>query len=57
MVGVVIETGLRTAVVLPALLFLGLALVLGFDFFALALLLAFIVRSLGPLVGLMIANV
>jgi hypothetical protein len=36
---------------------LGLALVLGFDFFSLALLLAFIVRSLGPLVGPMIANV
>ena len=56
-VGVVIETVLGTAVVLVALLFLGLALVLGFDFFALALLLAFIVRSLGPLVGPMIANV
>lgn len=55
--GVVIETVLGTAVVLVALLFLGLALVLGFDFFALALLLAFIVRSLGPLVGPMIANV
>ena len=56
-VGVVIETGLGTVVVLVALLFLGLAFVLGRDFFALALLLAFMVESLGPLAGLMIANV
>ncbi len=55
--GVVIEAGLGTAVGLVVLLFLGLALVLGLDFFALALLLAFIVRSLGPLVGPMISNV
>ena len=56
-VGVVIATVLGTAVVLVALRFLGLAPVLDFDFFALALLLAFIVESLGPLVGPMIANV
>ena len=56
-VGVVIGTGLATAVVFDVLLFLGLALVLGLDFFALALLLAFIVESLGALVGPMIANV
>lgn len=56
-VGVEIETVLGTAVVLAALRFLGFALVLGFDFFALALLLAFIIESLGPLAGLMIANV
>jgi hypothetical protein len=56
-VGVVIETGLGPAVGLLVLLFLGLALVLGLDFFALALLLAFIVGSLGPLARLMIANV
>ena len=56
-VGVVIETGLGAAVTLVVLLFLGLALVLGLDFFALALLLAFIVESLGPLVGPVIANV
>jgi hypothetical protein len=56
-VGVVIETGLGVAVGLLVLLFLVLALVLGFDFFALVLLLAFIVGSLGPLAWLMIANV
>ncbi len=50
-VGVVIGIGLGTGVVLVVLLFLGLALVLGLDFFALALLLAFMVRSLGLLIG------
>lgn len=56
-VGVVIATGFGTAGLLGILFFLGLALVLGRDFFALVLLLAFIVRSLGPLAGLMIASV
>ena len=56
-VGVVNVTALGAAVALVLLLFLGFAFVLGFDFFALALLLAFIVRSLGPLAGLMIASV
>jgi hypothetical protein len=56
-VGVVIEAILGTAVGLVVLRFWGLDLVLGFDFFALALLLAFIIGSLGPLAGLMIANV
>jgi len=56
--GVVIEAGLGVAVVLVVRLFLGLALVLDLDrVFALALLLAFMVGSLGPLAGLMIADV
>jgi hypothetical protein len=57
-VGVVIEVSLGAAVVLDVRFFLGLALVLALDFvFALALLLAFMIGSLGPLAGLMIANV
>src|SRR3989442_5471660 len=56
--GVVIEAGLGVAVVLVVRLFLGLALVLDLDrVFALALLLAFMVGSLGPFAGLMIAHV
>ena len=56
--GVVIEVGVVAALVRVVRLVLGLALVLGFDFvFALALCLAFMVGSLGPLAGLMIATV
>jgi hypothetical protein len=57
-VGVVIEAGLGAADALVVRAFLDLALVLDLDFvFALDLLLAFMVGSLGPLAGLMIANV
>lgn len=57
-VGVVIGAGLGEAFVLVVRLFLGLALLFGLGFvFALALLLDFMVGSLGPLAGLMIANV
>ena len=56
--GVVIEVGLVNALARVVRFVLGLALVLDFDFvFALALCLAFMVGSLGPLAGLMIANV
>ena len=55
---VVIGVGLAVALARLVRLFLGLALVLCFDLvFALALLLAFIVGSLGPLAWLMIASV
>jgi len=58
MFGVVIEVGLVAAFARVVRLVLGLVLVLCFDFvFALDLLLAFMVGSLGPLAGLMIANV
>ncbi len=54
---VVIGLGLGATLARVVLLVLGLALVLCFDFFfALALFLAFMVGSLGLLVGLMIAN-
>ena len=57
-IGVVIEAGLGVTLALVVRLFLGLAFVLCFDLvFALALFLAFMVGSLGPLAGLMIANV
>jgi hypothetical protein len=56
--GVVIEVGLVDAYARGVRLVLGLALVLCLDFvFALLLLLAFMVGSLGPLARLMIANV
>jgi hypothetical protein len=56
--GVVIEVSLVPAFARVVRLLLGLALVLALDFvFALALFLVFIVRSLGPLAELMIANV
>jgi hypothetical protein len=56
--GVVIEVGVVAALVRVVRLVLGLALVSGFDFvFALALCLAVMVGSLGPLAGLMIATV
>ena len=56
--GVVIEVGFVNALARVVRFVLGLALVLDFDFvFALALCLAFMVGSLGPLAGLMIATV
>ena len=56
--GVAIEFGVVAAIARGVRLVLGLALVLGFDLvFALALCLAFMVGSLGPLAGLMIATV
>ncbi len=56
--GVVIGVGLVAAFALGVRFVLGLVLVVCFDFvFALLLLLAFMVGSLGPLAGLMIANV
>jgi hypothetical protein len=54
--GVVIEVGLAVVLARLVRLFLGLALDLCFDF-VLALLLAFMVRSLGPWAWLMIASV
>ena len=57
-IGVVSKVGLVAALARVVRLVLGLALVLDFVLvFALALLLVFIVESLGPLAGLMIANV
>jgi len=56
--GAVIELGFVIGLARVARLFFDLALVLAFVLvFALAFLFAFIVGSLGPLAGLMIANV
>jgi len=56
--GVVVEAGLAVVLARLVRLFLGLALDLCFDFvLALALLLAFMIGSLGPLAWLMIASV
>jgi hypothetical protein len=56
--GVVIEVGVVAALARAVRLVLGLALVFRFDLvFASDLCLAFMVGSLGPLAGLMIANV
>jgi hypothetical protein len=56
--GAVIELGFVIGLARVARFFFDLALVLAFVLvFALAFLLAFIVGSLGPLAGLMIANV